>query len=241
MTLVTARMMMRVPAKATPTGAGSEAAEGIHGMGTHTASERSGLDDRETGRSFRAGAERSGSEPLLGRTSLHVSGYGGRGGEPRTSSDQREGAEGASMDESGVSRGAGVDARRSPFYAWLDNAAIRELVHRSLEISVGERLILIKGLVPGLVEAMGLAEFDAFLAEVGVKAHRLQEAIDHPGEGRLSRVIPGEELGGPMPAGHDHLPIARDPDHRGAREAERVLEGERWARTEHALRPDNGV
>ncbi len=169
-----------VPAKATPTGAGGEASEGIHDMGTHTARGRSGLDDRETGRSFRAGAERSGSEPLLGRTSLHVSGYGGRAGEPCTSSDQREDAEGVSMDESGVSRGAGADARRSPVYEWLDNAAVRELVHRSLEISVGERLVLLRGLVPGLVKAMGLAEFDAFLAQVGVKTHRVQEAVDHP-------------------------------------------------------------
>ncbi len=152
-----------------------------------------------------------------------------------------EAVEGITMDESGANQGAGVDARRSPFYEWLDNAAIRELVHRSLEISVGERLMLLKGLVPGLVEAMGLAEFDAFLEEVGVKAHRFQEAVDHPGEGRLSRVIPGEELGGPLPAGHDHLPIVRDANHRGAREAERALEGERWARTEHTLRPDNAV
>ncbi|CAN5228896.1 hypothetical protein BH09GEM1_BH09GEM1_45520 [soil metagenome] len=84
------------------------------------------------------------------------------------------------MDESGVSRGAGADARRSPVYEWLDNAAVRELVHRSLEISVGERLVLLRGLVPGLVKAMGLAEFDAFLAQVGVKTHRVQEAVDHP-------------------------------------------------------------
>lgn len=82
-----------VPADVTPTGAGSEAAEGIHNMGPHPAGKRSGLDSRETGVSFRAGAERSGSEPLLGRTWLHVSGYGGCAGEPRTSSDQRENAE----------------------------------------------------------------------------------------------------------------------------------------------------
>lgn len=195
-----------VPANETPTGAGSEAAEGIHGMGTHAAGERSGLDGRATGRSFRAGAERSGSEPLRGRTSLHESGYGGRGGEPRTSSDQRESAgqddSAQARHESEVTSGAGVDARRSPFYEWLDNATIRELVHRSRELSVGERLMLLKGVVPGLVETMGLAEFDAFLAELGVQARRFQEAVDHPGEGRESRVTPGQQLGGPMPAGH---------------------------------------
>ncbi|MEO5814175.1 MAG: hypothetical protein ABIT20_02730 [Gemmatimonadaceae bacterium] len=132
------------------------------------------------------------------------------------------------MDQSDVSREAGVDARQSPFYEWLDHAAIRELVHRSLTLSAGERLILIKGLVPGLVEAMGLGEFDAFLSELAIKAHRFQEATDHPGQGRASRVTPGEELGGPIPTGHKHIPIARDPDQPGGREFERALEGELW-------------
>ncbi|MGI8509243.1 MAG: hypothetical protein ACR2MQ_07960 [Gemmatimonadaceae bacterium] len=125
---------------------------------------------------------------------------------------------------------AGLDARPSPFYEWLDHASIRDLVDRSLQLSAGERLVLIKGLVPGLVEAMGFAEFDAFLAEVAIKARRFQEATDHPGEGRAFRVTPGEELGGPTPAGHDHMIVARDPDQRGARAAEREIEAEVWAR-----------
>lgn len=124
---------------------------------------------------------------------------------------------------------AGLDARPSPFYEWLDHASIRDLVHRSLQLSAGERLVLIKGLVPGLVETMGITEFDAFLAEVAIKARRFQEATDHPGEGRACRVTPGEELGGPTPAGHDHMVLARDPDQRGARAAERDIEAERWA------------
>ena len=127
----------------------------------------------------------------------------------------------------------GVDARHSPFYEWLDNTAIQELVHRIHELSAGERLVLIKGLVPGLVSAMGLAEFDAYLSEISIKARRFQEAVDHPGEGRELRVTRGEELGGPTPAGHDHLPTARDPNHRGAREAERVTERDLWARGDH--------
>ena len=136
----------------------------------------------------------------------------------------------------------GVDARHSPFYEWLDNTAIRELVHRIQVLSVGEQLVLIKGLVPGIVRAMGLAEFDAFVSEVTIKARRFQEAVDHPGEGRELRVTPGEELGGPTPAGHLHLPTARDPSHRGAREAERVTERELWARDEpnSARAPESG-
>lgn len=127
--------------------------------------------------------------------------------------------------------GGDVDARQSPFYEWLNNAAIRDLVHRSLALSVGERLVLIKGLVPGLVQDMGFAEFEAFLAEVAVKARRFQEAVDHPGEGRSGRATRGEELGGPVRSGHDHLAIARDPSERGAREAERAFESEFWSRT----------
>jgi hypothetical protein len=136
--------------------------------------------------------------------------------------------------------GSGVDARQSPFYEWLDNTTIRELVHRSLALSAGERLMLIKGLVPALIDTMGLAEFEAFLEELVIKARRYQEAIDHPGEGRTRRVTPGEELGGPMPAGHDHLPLARNPDRPGAREAERAIERELWARTKPVRPPENG-
>lgn len=145
------------------------------------------------------------------------------------------------MDHPGPSPDAPVDARQSPFYEWLDNATIRELVHRSLDLSAGERLVLIKGLVPGLVESMGLAEFDAFLNEVALKARRFQEAVDHPGEGRTFRATPGEELGGPMPAGHDHLPMSREPNHRGAREAERAIEGKLWECRRPVPRPNSGV
>ncbi len=145
------------------------------------------------------------------------------------------------MDQSETTPSAGVDARHSPFYEWMDNSSIRDLVRRGIELSVGERLMVIKGLMPGLVEAMGLAKFDAFLEEVGVKAHRFQEAIDHPGEGRASRATPGEEIGGPTPDGHDHMPTPRDANHRGAREAERTLERELWTRTQDGPRADEGI
>lgn len=76
-----------------PIGVGAEAAEGIHDVDMVGGHERSGLGHRTTGRSFREGAERSGSEPLRERSWNHESGYGGKGGEPRTSSEQRELAE----------------------------------------------------------------------------------------------------------------------------------------------------
>lgn len=53
------------------TGGGNEAARGIHGANKH------------------GSPKRPGSEPLQDRDSEHESGYGGRGGVPRTSSDER--------------------------------------------------------------------------------------------------------------------------------------------------------
>ena len=81
------------PGRSGSLGMGSEASEGIHGAnGGRDASERSSLESRETGHaeSQGDGSEQSGSEPLS-RTTEHRSGYGGSGGAPVTSSDQREG------------------------------------------------------------------------------------------------------------------------------------------------------
>lgn len=71
-----------------PTGMGGEAAEGIHDAGA---------DDRSEGDTSGVAADRgdesnrgrAGSEPVE-RTEEHRSGYGGSGGRPVTSSDQRE-------------------------------------------------------------------------------------------------------------------------------------------------------
>lgn len=72
-------------------GMGSEAAEGIHGVGTPIEpGAETALDDRSTGVGMRDGALRAGSEPLRDRSAEHTPGYGGEGGAPRTSSDERE-------------------------------------------------------------------------------------------------------------------------------------------------------
>ena len=69
------------------TGAGSEAAEGIHGASTdRDPSDRSSVESTETG----SDGDQSGSEPLTDRSNEHRSGYGGSGGKPVRSSDQRE-------------------------------------------------------------------------------------------------------------------------------------------------------
>ena len=65
-----------------------------------------------------------------------------------------------------------IDTTRSPFYAWLDHESIRTLVRSALTLPAGERLVLIKGLIPGLVDDIGLAVLEAYLDEIRVKARR---------------------------------------------------------------------
>ena len=78
-------------ADSSDTGAGGEAAEGLHSAqqerdeGEKSATPAS---DQADGME-RKGTERKGSEPLTER-GQHKGSYGGEGGEPRVSSDQRE-------------------------------------------------------------------------------------------------------------------------------------------------------
>ena len=73
------------------TGAGAEAAEGLHKARGGQPEDRTALQDVDTGRSRfdEATVERAGSEPIR-REREHKSGYGGEGGAPKTSSDRRE-------------------------------------------------------------------------------------------------------------------------------------------------------
>lgn len=64
-------------------GAGTEASEGIH-EASEAGNEEGGTTAQGDGQDDRAG-----SEPMRGSEHQHVSGYGGEGGKPKTSSDQR--------------------------------------------------------------------------------------------------------------------------------------------------------
>jgi hypothetical protein len=73
-----------------PTGAGAEAAEGIHGDPKHRDSRRDPKDKTSLSDSDSEAApddERSGSEPLASNSHEHQSGYGGKGGAPKKSND----------------------------------------------------------------------------------------------------------------------------------------------------------
>ncbi len=123
-----------------------------------------------------------------------------------------------------------MEVPTSPFYQWLDHERIRAVIHDVAALRPGERLVLLKGLVPGLVDALGVEETESFLSELATKARRYEEARKHPGEGRLHRETPGEQLGGPIPAGHRHVAETRNPDRHGGREAERAWEAGVWVR-----------
>ena len=131
-----------------------------------------------------------------------------------------------------------VDARHSPFYAWIDYAAIRELVRGALDLSAGERLVLIKGLVPSLVGDIGEVAFDSFLEEVRIKAQRYAEAVAHPGEGGAARCTASEPLGSPICHGEAHLPGTRDPRRPGGRALERQWEADFWNEIERSQQAD---
>ena len=117
---------------------------------------------------------------------------------------------------------------RDPFYEWIDHEEIRELVNRADELEPGERLVLVKGLVPDLIEDLGLSGFEEFLEEIRTKGRRFEEARTHPGEGSRQRRTPGELIGGPTPEGHVHTDEDRDVNRPGGREVERAREAELW-------------
>ena len=79
----------RTSASGKSTGAGAEAAEGMHATGGRNQHDKTALTDKSTGRSGSGDEERIASEPM-DRTKEHKGSYGGEGGSPRTSSDQRE-------------------------------------------------------------------------------------------------------------------------------------------------------
>ena len=73
----------------TSAGSGAEAAEGIHGAKGRPESARTGVSAPRDADG--EGPERAGSEPLRDTQPTHQSGYGGEMGEPKESSDAREG------------------------------------------------------------------------------------------------------------------------------------------------------
>jgi hypothetical protein len=76
---------------------------------------------------------------------------------------------------------------------WMNHPLLRKLVDEANAMTVAERMTLVKGLVPEIANEVSEREFDDFLSELRLKAARYREAKAHPGEGRATRVTPGEK------------------------------------------------
>jgi hypothetical protein len=83
----------RQPKPSTSTHSGAEAAEGLKAVSGQRGGEPTRSDKGAVKPPAKPTADKlahPGSEPLEQRTMEHESGYGGKGGEPRVSSDERE-------------------------------------------------------------------------------------------------------------------------------------------------------
>ena len=131
-----------------------------------------------------------------------------------------------------------MKSHESPLDEWLDRPEIRETLERVLEPE--QRLALIKGLIPALVDSMGLHRVEDFLDDIRVKARRYIGAETQPGAGHAPRATAEEPIGGPTPEGHLHLDTPNAPDRKGAGTAERAPEAELRDDESGAAREDDG-
>ena len=75
---------------------------------------------------------------------------------------------------------------------WMNHPAIRALVDQAAALALEERINLVKGLIPGIADALSEEEYEQFVTFIRLKGERFLEAKSHPGEGRAERHIPGE-------------------------------------------------
>ena len=75
---------------------------------------------------------------------------------------------------------------------WMNHPVLRTLVDRANRLTLAERVTLLKGLIPGIVNELSPTEFDGLIAELRMKGERFLEAKSHPGQGRATRQVPGE-------------------------------------------------
>jgi hypothetical protein len=74
----------------------------------------------------------------------------------------------------------------------MNHPVLRKLVDEAKRLTVAERITLVKGLVPGIADALTEDEYETFVSYVRLKGERYLEAKSHPGLGRAERHIPGE-------------------------------------------------
>ena len=75
---------------------------------------------------------------------------------------------------------------------WMNHPRLRKLVAAVNELTLAERITLVKGLVPAIADELSDTEYEKFVDAIRLKGERFHEAQAHPGEGRAVRKIPGE-------------------------------------------------
>lgn len=75
---------------------------------------------------------------------------------------------------------------------YLNHPVLRRLVEEANSLPLADRITLFKGLIQGTADSLRPEEFQVLIAELRLKGERFYEALEHPGEGRLTRQIPGE-------------------------------------------------
>ncbi|HEX6052933.1 MAG TPA: hypothetical protein VFZ21_26885 [Gemmatimonadaceae bacterium] len=80
----------------------------------------------------------------------------------------------------------------SPETDGLNHPAIRQLVNAANDLPLGERVTLLKALVPEIAREMAPRDFAAIIGELQLKGERFYDALKHPGTGRADRRVMGE-------------------------------------------------
>ena len=75
---------------------------------------------------------------------------------------------------------------------WMNHPVIRSLIDQATMLALEERITLVKGLIPGIADALSEEEYEQFVTFIRLKGERYLEAKAHPGEGRADRHTPGE-------------------------------------------------
>lgn len=74
----------------------------------------------------------------------------------------------------------------------LDHAALRKLVEEANTLPLADRLVLLKGLIPGIAREMTPRDFAGLIVALSLKGERFYDARLHPGQGRATRHVLGE-------------------------------------------------
>lgn len=75
---------------------------------------------------------------------------------------------------------------------WMNHPVLRKLVEAANQLTLAERITLVKGLIPSIANQLSPREYEGFVAEMQLKGDRYHEAKGQKGEGRASRQVPGE-------------------------------------------------